>query len=46
METPFIQKVLVAVTLVLALGYLVSKYFLPKNKKNTNKDCGNGSCGC
>ncbi len=45
MENPFIQKVLVVVTLILALGYLVSKYFLPKKKKS-DKDCGNGNCGC
>jgi len=42
---PFIQKVLVGITLILALWFLVSKYFLPEKKKN-NKDCGSGSCGC
>ena len=44
MENPFIQKLLVVVTLLLALGYLATKYVLPKKKKD--KDCGNGNCGC
>ncbi|MFK5973184.1 MAG: hypothetical protein QM485_07870 [Flavobacteriaceae bacterium] len=45
-----IQTILVYVIVVVALGYLFKKYFLPKtlfsSKKAKNKSCGNDSCGC
>jgi hypothetical protein len=44
MENPFIQKVLVAAALCIAIGFLVYKYILPK--KASKKNCGNDSCGC
>jgi len=44
------QLLLVYVTLALAVGYLLKKFFLPKRlfaaKKKTTKDCGEGDCGC
>jgi len=42
----FIQKALVATVFIVAVGFLVSKYFITKKPKNNKKDCGNGSCGC
>jgi hypothetical protein len=37
------QEILVYVVLIVALGFLVRKFFWkPKSKKN----CGNGDCGC
>lgn len=46
-----IQEILVYITLALALGFLVKKFFLPKpaknNKKGFAKSCGqSGNCGC
>ena len=38
------QEILVFITLALAVGFLVKKYFF-KGKKNT-KSCGGNSCGC
>ncbi len=43
---PFIQKVLVAIVFVMAIGFLVYKYVMPKKPKKTKKDCNNDSCGC
>ena len=45
MESPVIQKILVGAALLIAVGFLVYKYILPKKSK-AGKDCGNGSCGC
>ena len=42
---PFIQQVLVVVTLLCAVWFLISKYFITKKVKK-DKDCGDGSCGC
>lgn len=46
-----IQHILVYITLALAVGYITKKFFLPKSlfagkKKNNNKNCGDGNCGC
>lgn len=38
------QEILVYITVLLAVGFLVKKYFF-KTKKNTNS-CGKGDCGC
>lgn len=43
------QSVLVYLTLALAIGYLVKKYFLPKRlfvDKKGSKACGQEDCGC
>lgn len=45
MENPLIQKVLVATALLIAVGFLLYTYFIPKKSKK-DKDCGSGSCGC
>lgn len=46
----FLQSLLVYLTLAVAVGYLVKKFFLPKklfaSKKSTSKNCGEGDCGC
>ncbi|WP_190810645.1 hypothetical protein [Flagellimonas sp. S3867] len=45
-----LQQILVYITLILAVGYLVWKFVLPKsllgNKKNASKACGQDGCGC
>jgi len=45
-----LQQVLVYVTLFLAIGYIVKKFFLPKTlfatKKSSTKACGQDNCGC
>ena len=44
------QHVLVYITLFIAVGYIVKKFFLPKalfvSKKSNSKACGQGDCGC
>ncbi len=39
-----IQEILAYSALVLAIGFLIRKFFW-KTKKS-KKDCGNGGCGC
>jgi len=44
-----LQQILVYITLALALGFLVKKFFLPKlnaSKKNNSQACGEEDCGC
>ncbi len=42
---PFIQNVLVITALILALGFLITKFFMKKSK--SKKSCGgDDSCGC
>ena len=47
-----IQQILVYITLSLAVGYLVKKFFIPKRLLATkkvgskNKSCGSQDCGC
>jgi hypothetical protein len=45
-----LQHTLVYITLLLAIGYIVKKFFLPKslfvNKKGNKKSCGQDDCGC
>ena len=44
------QQILVYITLALALGFIIRKFFLPKSlrlsKKNNAKACGEKDCGC
>ncbi|TRX36717.1 FeoB-associated Cys-rich membrane protein [Flavobacterium restrictum] len=39
-----IQEIIAFGILVLALFYLLKKYFW--KKKNSDKNCGSGDCGC
>ena len=45
-----LQTTLVYITVTLAVGYIVKKFFLPKalfvTKKSTTKACGQDDCGC
>ncbi len=45
-----IQQVLMYITLTIAFGYIVKKFFLPKSlfssKKQKQKGCGSTDCGC
>lgn len=45
-----IQNILMYLTLAVAIGYVVKKYFLPKKlsatKKQNQKGCGSTDCGC
>lgn len=45
-----LQSILVYITLAVAIGYIVKKYFLPKalfvSKKSNSKACGQDDCGC
>lgn len=45
-----LQLVLVYLTLAIAVGYIVKKFFLPKalfvSKKSSTKACGQDDCGC
>ncbi|MFH6767465.1 FeoB-associated Cys-rich membrane protein [Gaetbulibacter aquiaggeris] len=42
---PFIQNILAIAALILALGFLITKFFL--KKKQSKKSCGEeGDCGC
>ncbi|QWX83838.1 hypothetical protein H0I23_15505 [Cellulophaga sp. HaHaR_3_176] len=45
-----IQNILMYLTLAVAIGYVVKKYFLPKKlsaiKKQNQKACGSTDCGC
>lgn len=45
-----LQLILVYITLAIAIGYLVKKFFLPKTlfatKKAPTKACGQDDCGC
>ncbi|WP_424320171.1 FeoB-associated Cys-rich membrane protein [Flavobacterium aquariorum] len=38
-----IQEIIAFVILILALGFLIRKFFF---KKKSNKNCGSGDCGC
>ena len=38
-----VQEILVAITVLTAIGYLVKKFFF---KKKSSSPCGSGSCGC
>lgn len=44
------QNILVYITLILAVAYIVKKFFLPStvfaSKKGGSKGCGDGNCGC
>lgn len=46
----FFQNMLVYMILVVAVGYLVKKFLLPKSLfasgKGDAKGCGEGDCGC
>lgn len=45
-----IQPILAYMTLTVAVGYIVYKFFLPKSvfvsKKKSQKGCGTNDCGC
>ncbi len=45
-----VQPLLVYLTLAVAVGYIVRKFFWPKsllvNKKGKSKACGQDDCGC
>lgn len=45
-----LQQVLVYITLVIAVGYIALKFFIPKSiwssKKSSSKACGQKDCGC
>ena len=43
------QEILVYLTLLIALGYLIRKFLLPKKffaGKKSNQGCGEDDCGC
>jgi len=44
------QQVLVYITLAIAIGYILKKFFLPKSlfgvNKQNSKACGQDDCGC
>ncbi|MEH6680824.1 MAG: hypothetical protein V7724_09765 [Sediminicola sp.] len=46
----WVQHLLVYLTLAVAVGYLLWKFLLPKtlfsSKKQSDKGCGSGDCGC
>ena len=42
--TPIIQNILVTITVLLAVLFLVKKFFWKKSK--AKKACGNDDCGC
>ncbi|WP_445955476.1 FeoB-associated Cys-rich membrane protein [Yeosuana sp.] len=42
--TPFIQNVLAIAALIIAIGFLITKFFL--KKKKSKKGCGEDDCGC
>jgi hypothetical protein len=39
-----IQEILAFLALGIALAFLIKKFFF--KKKKSDKDCGNGDCGC
>jgi hypothetical protein len=39
-----IQEILTYTALVIAIGFLIKKFFFKKNK--SAKNCGNDDCGC
>lgn len=46
-----IQQILVLITFIVALGFIVGKFFwkpafLKKGSKDDDAGCGSGSCGC
>ncbi len=45
-----IQEILAFLVLLIALGYVIKKFLLPKSlfstSKKTTKSCGNEGCGC
>ena len=44
-----VQEILVYLTLLVALGYLVIKFLVPKKflaSKKSDKSCGHEDCGC
>jgi len=44
------QEILVYIILLIAIGFIVKKFFLPKSffnsKKSAAKACGQEDCGC
>ena len=41
-----IQNILVFLTVALAIGYIIKKYFWSPKNKNTKACGGNDNCGC
>lgn len=45
-----LQQILVYITLAIAVGYIATKFFIPKSvwssKKSNSKGCGDNDCGC
>ncbi|UNZ00052.1 FeoB-associated Cys-rich membrane protein [Zhouia spongiae] len=41
-----LQTILVYITLAVAVGYLVRKFFWPKRRQSAAKECGKNDCGC
>lgn len=41
---PFIQNILAIAALILALGFIITKFFL--KQKKSKKACGDEDCGC
>jgi hypothetical protein len=39
------QEILAFIALGIAIGFLIKKFFVKKEKKS-DKDCGNDDCGC
>ena len=49
--TDTIQNILVYITVLIAAGFIIKKFFLPKklfasNKNKNSKACGQDGCGC
>ncbi|SFR60588.1 hypothetical protein SAMN04488010_1001 [Maribacter stanieri] len=45
-----LQHILVYITLAISVGYIATKFFIPKSlwssKKSSSKACGQNDCGC
>ncbi len=41
-----LQEILTYFTLAIAVVFLFKKFFVKKKKINSDKNCGNGDCGC
>lgn len=44
-----LQQILVYITLAIAVGYIIKKFFIPSfliKKKPSKKACGQDDCGC
>jgi len=45
-----LQHILVYITLAISVGYVATKFFIPKSiwssKKSSSKTCGQNDCGC